>query len=392
MTIVRMLGSQFRSWTLRSSRSCSLRGSQLPVLLGLGVMGSGVLSCAGDTTTGPPPGTATQAFWQVQLNQHAINLALTAPEDTIRLTATPVTETGTPLQGVGTPTFRASDSTVTVNPLGLVTAHYITTQSLVIATLTVQGVTLTDTAFIQVTATPPANALATFSLQPAPGDSAKRGVNTRAFNWNVTATNTAGQTICSNTVACPLLVYYRSSNPYVAGIQSDLNGFVYAQDTGHVVFTATTWAYGVAMRDSVAFTEGYPAATEIGIDVSPQNGVMSISFNAPKRLILGVGAVVQFQDDSPQPVDVVFDSSAAADTASSLIINEQTFLPENVPPTGSGNIAAFGGDTSYVYITDQYDNNTDDNRARRFHVPGTYRYHSTLFPSDTSEFVIQIQQ
>ena len=372
--------------THQSGRSCPRRGHLLPRWFLLSALGGGALSCGGDTTTGPAPRPATQAYWALQLNQHAVNLALTAPYDTIHLTATPLTVSGTPLTGASPATFQVSDSTVTVSPSGLVTAHYVTTKTQVIAALTVQGVTLRDTAFIQVTPTPTASPLDTFSMQPSAHDSAKRAVdfNAGTFAWPVHATDATGTTVC-DTAACPLLVYYASSNPLVAAIDRT-TGAVTAYDTGHVVFTATTWAYGVAERDSVDFTVGYKLSYTIFMTLAAVLGVLTLGFAAPKKLILGVGAVVTFCTQTNKPVDVVFDQPpAVVDTASCTVVPGDT-----IPPTGSGNIAAFGGDTSSSGTGTPYINSTDC-AARRFPTPGIYRYHSTLFPSDTFEIDIKQQ-
>ena len=104
------------------------------------------------------------------------------PASTIQLTATALNANGEPLSGAGQATFSATDSSVTVSPSGLVTAHFVTQSggTKVVATMQQNNVTLTDTAFIRVTETAPA-AIATFSIQPAPGDSAIGPVGTNYF-------------------------------------------------------------------------------------------------------------------------------------------------------------------------------------------------------------------
>jgi hypothetical protein len=360
------------------------------------LVGSGlgwcILSCSGDTV-GPAALTPSQAFWALRLNQHAVNLALTAaagqPVNTVQLSATALNAVGATLPGVYTVHYSVVDSSVTVSATGLVTAHYVTTPGQpapVVASLSVQRVTLTDTALIQVTQAPPPSPLSTFSIQPAQDDSAKRSVDFNqdgAFAWPVNATDATGATVC-DTTGCPLQVFYSSSNPLVATIDRS-TGQVSAIDTGHVVFTATTLAYGQALRDSVVFTIGYKLNYEIDLTLAVILGVLTLGFGvAPKKLILGIGAVVTFCNKSSQPVDVIFDHPAIVDTASCTLGS----TGHSAPPTGSGNIAAIYGDTSkYLQISD-----TSSCRARRFAVPDTYRYHSSLFPSDTNEIIIQQQR
>jgi|HubBroStandDraft_6_1064221.scaffolds.fasta_scaffold143330_2 hypothetical protein len=385
-----------------------------PVLCAIGVLMSG-LGCSGDTTMGTQPISALKSYWALQLNQHAVNLALTA-DSTAQLTAVPLNAAGTPLTGFGSVTYLASDSSVSVSPTGLVKAHFTSTTGLtsVVASLQLQGVTLTDTAFIQVTQTPLSPALATFSIQPAQGDSAKRSVDFASatsgtgfglfpsgFPWPVTAIDGAKDTVC-NGQGCPVLVNYQSSNPSVASIDR-ATGMVTTFDTGHVVFTATTLAYGVVLHDSVSFTVGYPLGMFLLIEGERVGNVQTVVFERfpngfiDNYFVLGVGGVIDFIDATPKPVDVVFDQQAGVDTASFTALN--VYGAGIGPPTGSGNIPAFGGTITGIQYNingndtlsadTQYFNPAADGAARRFTIPGTYRFHSSLFPSDTIAVIIR---
>jgi hypothetical protein len=364
----------------------------------------GVFSCGGDSTTGPPRRSDAQTFWALRLNQRAVQLALVPGANTVQLSATPVNAAGAILSGLGTVHYTTSDSTVTVSPTGLVTAHFVTSlggTTVVVASLQAQNVTLTDVVRIQVTDTVPQHLLATFSIQPAPNDSAKRSLDFSSrgpggipgFSWPVRATDAAGTTVC-DTTACSLLVSYTSSNPTVATI--DTAGAVTTMDTGRTVFTATTLAYGVALRDSVVFRVGYRLNVTVWIVLAAVLGVLTVVFHAPKVLILGVGATITFCSPNNTggatspitslgiPVDVVFDHPEAIDSASTVSASFGQLI--TVPPSGSGNIAPFACDTDP-------DRNClgDSNqvRSRRFPVAGTYHYHSSLFPSDTNTILIK---
>jgi hypothetical protein len=347
-------------------------------------LGSVLISCGNDTTG--PARSPAQTYWALQLNPHAVSLALTAGYDTVQLTATPMSPEGIPLSGLGTVTYTATDSNVTVSPTGLVTAHYTTAQTSVIAQLQAQGVTLKDTVFIKVTDTPPTSPLDVFSIQPAPGDSAKRALDFN--NSRVTWTAKCDGTDCSGPV------YYHSSNPIIASINRQ-TGTVILNDTGHVVFTATTMAYNVARQDSLTFTVGYQLSPEVDITLAMILGVLTLGFVSPKKLILGVGAVVTFCNHSPKPVDVVFDRTAGIDTATCTVTGQSIGTP-----TGSGNISAFGGvftvdttmdpsggiavDTMYFsQNASEFSKYLPNCASRRFTQPGIYHFHSTLFPSET---------
>jgi hypothetical protein len=329
-----------------------------------------------------------QAYWALQFNYRAVNMSTVAPFDTVRLTAVPINVAGAPLATRGLVTYRTLDSAVSVDSTGLVTAHSATESgswARIIASLqdSVANLTHADTAFIQVTDTVPHIPLDTFSLRPTPEDSAKRSVDddnwfgaARSFAWPVHAADRVGHTLC-DTTTCPLLVDYRSANPVVATIDR-ATGQVTAAGIGRTRLTASTWAYGVVMRDSILFTIGHRISYNITIGLSDQSGDTVASFGAPPKVTLGVGAIVTFlcapvtTTACAQPIDVTFDHQTAIDTASAHLGRF------TLPTSGSGNIPAFGGDP----------NITQDARARRFRAPGTYRFYSTLFPSDTFDIVI----
>lgn len=371
----------------------SIHRALSPLVLGSFLGGSLVLGsligCSGDTTIGTGPGLLppNQVYLALTLNQHAVNLALTAPANTVQLSAIPLSAAGTPMSGLGMVHYHAADSTVTVDSTGLVTAHYVTTggPAFIVASLQEQAHTVThaDTVFLQVTDTIPQHALASFSLQPAVGDSARRSANALPFLWPVRAADTVGTSLCGAS-ACALQVYYTSSNPLVAQINRQ-TGLVQLLDTGHVKFTATTLAYGVARRDSVEFTVDFQDSYTINISLGGPLNAPVATFGAPPTLRLNVGAVVLFTNIPTigvpvtyHPVGVVFDHPEDVDTASTNYLGFLTF-----PQTGGGNISSFGGDT-----TQSLDGTINNFRSRRFPIAGTYQYHSTVFPSATMTLVI----
>lgn len=361
-------------------------------VLAYGAIVTAIAGCGKDAT-GPAQLTSAQAYWALQINYSAVNMATIAPANQVKLIATPLDPDGQPIAGLPPATFRSTDSTVTVDSAGLLTAHF-ATQGLptpVVVSLTGQKVTLVDTVWIQVTDTIPQHPLATFSMRPAAGDSAKRALpdlNSSmryTFLWTVMAIDAAGNTVCSSG-QCALQVNYTSSNPHLASINY-ATGMVTPHDTGHVVFTASSWVYGVAKRDSVSFVIGYKLSYLMQIGFSQQPGPRTVEFGAPKRVVLGVNAVVGFvcaanADPYPacdRPVDVVFDHPASIDTGTIRYFG--TF---DVAPNGRGNIPAFGGDSLL-----SADGLATAVRTRRFPVAGIYRYHSGLFPSDVYEIEIK---
>jgi hypothetical protein len=375
----------------------------------LGVLAGTLAGCGGSDTTGPPPMGASRAYWALQFNYHAVVLALTPPYDTVQLTATPVNATGTPLPGLGSVTYKATDSLVTVSSTGLVTAHYQTTGTLyttVSATLQAQGVTLTDTVFIQVT--PTVSKLKTFSIHPAPGDSARRPLDAASFSWPATATDLLGDTLC-NGAGCTLPVYYSSSDPLLASIDKSTAAVTLA-DTGHVIFTASTLVYGQLWRDSVRFTSGFANYTTVAIQPGTVGQRAVLTFSAPNPLIIGEGGNVLWtqpnvpSDASGNPVetpgldsiDVVFDDSTAAKAGQigGIYCSFTGFVHDvfcTPTPPDSGNIPAFGPDTA-KYNAAQTSGDIAPfllsvKQARTFPRAGNYHYHSRLYGTTGTIYV-----
>jgi hypothetical protein len=347
----------------------------------------GILGCSGDTTEPAPPGNQTQLYIALQLNQHAINMAV---HDTMRLTATALTSAGTPLTSTGQVRFTTQDSSVTVDSTGLVTANLPTPLTIVTARVTVHGVTQTDSAIIQVTPTAPAP-LVGLTIQLPPGQATKIAVNhvypsTISFPGNFPvlshkATDAGGDSLP------PLLVNYTSSDPFVAIVASSSNveffngqlyfgdGVLYAFKVGPVTISADTWAYGVAKRSSLALVIAPPRFAKIfTLAETPVASLTQIGTFYPPNYIIGVGGIVTWEDDSADvPIDVVFDDSNAVqpgiDSNSFAFILCQR-IPGNVcpTPTGAGNILPF-----------QADQNGPADRSRAFPTAGTYKYHSRLY-------------
>jgi hypothetical protein len=154
----------------------------------------------------------------------------------------------------------------------------------------------------------------------------------------------------------------------------------------------------VAKRDSVVFTVGYRIYDHVFILLATVLGVLTLGFQAPKVLILGVGATINFiapgcnatdrYIGKKYPVDITFDNPTLVDTASSY---DPTSLYGSAksPPTGNGNIAAFACDVDSTTGKCVYPANADMFRARSFPVAGTYHYHSSLYPSDTFTIIIK---
>jgi hypothetical protein len=345
---------------------------------GTAVLAVGLICCSGDTT-GPGLIPPAQAFLTLALNYHAINLALTPPYDTVRLTTTARSAAGTVLGGSGRVTYQATDSTVTVDSTGLVTAHYVTAQTEVLATRTVQGVTQTDTAVVAVTPSAFPAPLATFSIQPMPDglDSARAAVNTNGYelndgNGNIPIYATIGtgnpktDTVC-DVNGCGvngdnLAVYYWSSHPAVATIDRSFGYVVFHDFPDTVTFFVETYAYGVAKRDSLLFLITYPDIIGIELEAVPAVGRPGkvIEVLQPTTTV-DVGATLFFETafqlgyhPISDSVTFVFDDSTFVPSGP-LEVDYQSDAPPGLtladfPTVTGGRIPIFFSDTNNFFF------------------------------------------
>jgi hypothetical protein len=323
-----------------------------------------LFGCSGDTV-GVAPTVTSQTPFGITLNQHAINLALTPPHDQFQLIATVVNVDGAPLTDSSTITYRTTDSSVTVSASGLITPQSVTQSGLVqvIATRRNDGIVFSDTAFVRVTATAPASPLATFSIQPTSGDSAVRPVNSSNYTPTVQAANTAGQSVEFNNQSGTIFwmrTSDRSRFPYINGSFPRIN----YTDTGHVTIYATSWAYGVALRDSLRFLVGWPLLKTTYYD--PDNGFLCNFFNAC-NFVLGKGGGVVWSNSADESLrDVVFDDSLAVDST-------PNYLGQY---TGRGNLH-FAENGGYQEL------------SRSFPKAGIYHWHDVRNPAGVGTILVE---
>lgn len=354
------------------------------VVLASAVLVTSTVGCGSDTT-GPTSQQATaQSNWSLQLNQHAVMLSLAAPTNTIQLRATAYNIAGTSLTGMGTVQYLASDSTVHIDSTGLVTAQFASGSqpTVVVASFTDphQNLTIVDTCYVKVTDDAPASPLTTLSIQPTATDSAKRAFtnsSTKLYTVKTTAKNATGTNFTG------ILVRYASSDPSIAAIDP-LKGTVTASRMGVVTLTATTSAYGVEKQDSLRFAITLPITQKIQVlSALPTGSTTPTLVFWPASVTVGVGAQVEWLNKSvTDSIDVIFDDPTNVD---SVPLYDSGF------GTGQGNIAPWWQDTVGTNAISAkimawlggncFGGEICQGRWRQFPVPGTYHYHSTLYPT-----------
>jgi hypothetical protein len=267
----------------------------------------GLVACGGDAA-GPAPASNPDVLWSLSFQWPAVNLALTPPYDTVQLTAIPRTATGVVLSDTASVRYTTADSAVSVSATGRVTARFVTAGARVVAHLTVGGITLTDTAVVQVTETPLPAPLDTLSIQLRPGGLARASTNVDAVfgpTIPVFATTTAGDVICE-AGSCPIfpvLVHFASSDSTVASI--DQTGYVTPKRVGRVTLFVSTFAYGVTKTDSLSFSVGYPARLDILVNVdSTQEPLAPFLGKVRSSSVISVSGQAFVSDYTGQPLEV----------------------------------------------------------------------------------------
>lgn len=312
-------------------------------------------SCADNSLEPPPPANTSGAYWSLTLDHRSITLSTVAPYDTATLVATPRDAAGNAMAGLPAATYRSTDlAHVQVTPDGHVRAIEAGNALQVIASLTANGVTHTDTATLKVTsvATPPT--LDSLSIHPLPPDSAKWPLRGILFGPTSPTLNTR-LLDTTHTPLSGLPVDYRTSDPTVATVNSA--GVVQALRPGQFTIYASATVYGVTRADTLPFTIGWPIYQNVWVC---QDGPQCPGFSTTATV--AVGGTIFWFDLVPNadgtdllPIDIVFDEPANV-AVDPVYCN-----------CGAGDIATFGSFTDFF-------------RSRTFPVAGTYTYHSTAFP------------
>ena len=335
------------------------------------LIAAALAGCGQDPMTVPPEPTDSDVYWALQLEESAIGLTLVSPGESFQLSGVPRTASGAPLEGLGGPTFRSGNSDlVRVDAGGLVTALAPAIGVPVYATLTAQGITHRDTALVSVTADPP-QTLATFTIQPVAPDSAKfalGGSIVEPFrSLAATLLDTGGNPILG------VPVRYRVLPTRVASIDP-WSGTITGVQPGTFDIVASTTAFGVGMTDTLRYEIGLPLLIQVIVRDSITRPLSGPNWFSPGKVRIGVGGVVHWWNTQPfEAIDVVFE-----DPTDVAAVPEFEYCVVYGAPCDAGNIPAFGITPEDDFIEQA----KKMNRARRFPVPGTYRYRSTIFGTE----------
>ena len=327
----------------------------------LTLLALGVAACAGDPAVTPPPQQdPATLFWQLTLDLHAATMSTVAPYDTVRITATPRTISGAPITDLPAPTYTSLDlDRAQVDSAGLV--HVIGSGDAiqVVASLKVENILHADTLVLNVTDESSPPAMASFTIHPDVGDSAKTGSSS-------TATVFARAYTADSTPIPDVAAYFTTSDLTIATIDRT-TGFLDPIRPGHLNVYATTTVYGVTKVDTLPYTIGHPTILVVDIPPRVQPNGQTIPVFDPDSAVLGPGARVLFGNELGPATDVTFDDPTN-------VAQDDLYCSFAETLCGSGNIAPWTFDPNDP-------SGLSAIRVRLFPVPGTYTYHSALFGS-----------
>lgn len=366
--------------------------------------------CHSDTTGVQESSTTStvRQFWRLALDQHAITMALLPPYNHLRLKAIPLSAHDDTL-GVETPVvFTSSDSGVLVDSTGMLTAHSIATNVAIVARLTIadsQGhrLSLVDTAIVNVNDVATVPRVAKILIE-TPGDSAKCSLNPAYMLVDFVAQDMDQRAIPEAqirlTSADPTVTNFGVSGGVLIehdfGYQGDttLETNATCAKVGTTQLFAEATIYGVRLKDSLRVTVGHSLVATIPVNTvtTYSQGLAShtIQFSSGSTMTIGVGGIADFQNETRDTVDVVFDNAslvggATLDRPTLYFLYGIFCLPKTYgcPTPALGNILLPPSDSLGLFP------NGTGRAFRLFSQAGVYLYHSDRFSGAIGKIIVQ---
>lgn len=292
-------------------------------MAGVGVLMASTAYCGHDNSVAARTDPAT-FFWSLTASDRAVALAV---GETLQVSATPRYSSGAAIPDLPAPTFTSQDpGTVSVDANGVIHALNVTGGVQVVASLQSQGITHHDTITVVVTST--ATPVATFSIHPP--DSAVVATGNVLF-FNPIIRDADGNDLFGIPVSIQTTDSSRIGQSF---------GLWFTQGVGPVSVIATTNAYGVRLKDSVAYRITYPVFGSVTIDSATS------AFTPPGVKIAAYGTVT-WTNASSTSASVTFDDPTHVDGGNIATIAPGESASRTFPTAGTytyhGSTAALGG-------------------------------------------------
>ncbi len=343
----------------------------------LGIL-SGLQGCGDPSEPTTFLQTPRDLFSSLKLNYRAINLAMVAPYDTVTLVATPRNALGEVLVDAPVSEFKSESDRIIVLPNGVIKGIGQTSAngSRIFVTMTVNGVTLSDTARIVVTNVPVPPILKSFSMQLPTGDSAFMAA---PHLYDNVSKKIMARALDSSGVQIPrTIVYYQTENQDVGAFSDDWNPAFLGYSRGETMLYTSAMVYGIPMHDSLLMT-----VTDRRVQVLYIKDGLSVQ----RETTIAAGGGVFWLNFTNDSLDIVFDDPNVA--AKSCCTPVGMRLSDT-----SGNIDPFVRDlTKPIYPPGGFITfprlDPDIAKGRSFYQPGRYKYHSTRRPDIWGTVVVR---
>lgn len=326
-----------------------------------------VSACSIDKEAFTPAIGADQLLSKVKLEFNAYNLAMDEPYNTVQLRVSGISGSGEIVDQPVTYSV-ANPALLEVSSTGLVRALAPTAGTVVHASMTYNGLTRTDSAFIAVIDGSPVIYPARVAIEPVPGDSAKFAVGGHGLRDKTMLLIRADS---SGDNMSDLRVAISSADTSIAKVVQSLNNVtVRPVRPGRTTFHVSTYAYGIALHDSISFLVGWPLGGHVDVYARYLTGSATpiLDFHAG-RFTVGIGSCILWQNFTEIDVDIEFETPELVDPPVGA-----TCLGLGSADINGGNIAPFRTQYSSNGSIDIF----SKMRGRTFNTAGVYRYYSKI--------------
>jgi hypothetical protein len=353
-----------------------------------GVLGTLLMTAIGcnDAVTNPTRTEIADQLWEVRLERRAITMSTVAPYDTITLRPIALNVFGDTLSdsdGMEVHYHSVSDTTIRISDEGVLTVRVPTSSNgiKIIARVTYNNVTLTDTATVVVTNQPsPPRLVDTIVLEVIHRELRTPrlpiwSINDGSSLFNPTIVSTIRGSD-STVITAP--ISYTSSDPSVVTFSHLGVGEIIPRSEGTATITATTTWYGKTHHTTLDITVIGAVSGSFEIEERiPRGSDTAVTVITPRTIVVEPDAIITWSNRSARPIDIIFDDPThVREVPSEQIPSYLAFL---CLVLGQGcHLGKTGGTISLAALVSTPGGDpTASIDMRYFPVSGTYRFQTT---------------
>lgn len=354
--------------------------------LGAALLAAGIFGCSSDSSFSVPVADLNKAYWSEKIVTPGVQLSLVPPYDTVTLESESLNPFNLPVEydsdtldpGFMVREWFSTDSSkVYITRNGFITAKKVTTGTgtYVFVRRTIGLVTKTDSALVRVTDI--ANPVIPATLKLQMPDSGKLSLGF----YPIEAIVCAGGP--DSVVISGLPIAFETSNPSLAYMGVSYTGSASAKfnttltvgisynNYDSVTVRASTYAYGVRLRDTFRLAIGWPLPSFLYqspavIQQVLNGGVATAYAMTISTLRVGPGAIVYWENGSGLRPAGYLGNLKPAEDISIAFDDPSDVLEAPGGASGAGNISLIPGDTTFSAALRR--------RHRRFVKAGEYSY------------------